>query len=331
MDLKKIGKIISDARKRKGFTQRELAVKLHISDKAISKWERGIGSPDISFLIPLSQILDISLYELLSGEKEEIEETIKNTIQYSNNELKRKKKEHKKKVTIITILIIIMSFFIGFKLFNLYFYNIKNVISTDYSDFIKGYQVKDVEEIKSVKLEDNMYIEHYGVLIKNIFSEYEYSENDGFIKYYNKDEMKYFSLGITDRFIDYIGKDYSVFGMNDLVFDSIDKSNLLKDIKTDLDLFQYLYERRNDNINIFTSIKKIKQNYYEKALAFTVLPLCQYVTELKGDLNGYILNLDTDKNGKEISINYNNKRLTMVIIGFENGEILEILNTLVIN
>ena len=90
MDLVKIGKIISEARKNKGMTQRELANKLHISDKAISKWERGIGCPDISFLIPLSQILDISLYELLSGEKEEVEETIKNAIHYSNKELQRK-------------------------------------------------------------------------------------------------------------------------------------------------------------------------------------------------------------------------------------------------
>jgi len=89
MDLIKIGRIISEARKKKGFTQKELASKLHISDKAISKWERGLGSPDISFIIPLSQLLDISLYQLLSGEKEEVEETIKNTIRYSNKEKRR--------------------------------------------------------------------------------------------------------------------------------------------------------------------------------------------------------------------------------------------------
>ena len=69
MDLNKIGKIISEARKSKGMTQKDLASKLHISDKAISKWERGLGMPDISFLLPISQILDISLYELLSGER----------------------------------------------------------------------------------------------------------------------------------------------------------------------------------------------------------------------------------------------------------------------
>lgn len=97
MDLIKTGKVISEARKKKNMTQKELASKLHISDKAISKWERGIGCPDISFLIPLTKILDISLYELLSGEKEDVEETLKKTINYSNKEIRRKKKEHKKK------------------------------------------------------------------------------------------------------------------------------------------------------------------------------------------------------------------------------------------
>ena len=91
MDLIKTGKIISEARKNKNMTQKELASKLHISDKAISKWERGLGYPDISLLIPLTKILDITLYEILSGEKEEVEETLKKTITYSNNEIKRKK------------------------------------------------------------------------------------------------------------------------------------------------------------------------------------------------------------------------------------------------
>ena len=90
MDLIKTGNVISEARKKKGLTQKDLAIQLHVSDKAISKWERGLGYPDISLLIPLTNILDITLYEILSGEKEEVEETLKKTITYSNNEIKRK-------------------------------------------------------------------------------------------------------------------------------------------------------------------------------------------------------------------------------------------------
>lgn len=51
------------------MTQKELADKLNITDKAVSKWERGLSFPDISILIPLAEILNISLYDLLKGEE----------------------------------------------------------------------------------------------------------------------------------------------------------------------------------------------------------------------------------------------------------------------
>lgn len=67
MDPKRTGKFISDNRKKHGFSQKELADQLNITDKAISKWERGLSFPDISMLIPLSEILDVTLYDLLTG------------------------------------------------------------------------------------------------------------------------------------------------------------------------------------------------------------------------------------------------------------------------
>lgn len=70
MDAKKTGKYISDSRKKQGLSQKELAKKLNVTDKAISKWERGLSFPDISMLIPISEILEISLYDLLTGGKE---------------------------------------------------------------------------------------------------------------------------------------------------------------------------------------------------------------------------------------------------------------------
>lgn len=70
MDAQKTGKIISIKRKSMNMPQGELAKNLHITDKAVSKWERGLSFPDISLLIPLSEILNISLYDLLKGEDE---------------------------------------------------------------------------------------------------------------------------------------------------------------------------------------------------------------------------------------------------------------------
>ena len=67
MDAGKTGKFIAEKRKAMDMTQNELAKKLHITDKAVSKWERGLSFPDISLLIPLAEILNISLYDLLKG------------------------------------------------------------------------------------------------------------------------------------------------------------------------------------------------------------------------------------------------------------------------
>ena len=69
MNQIKIGKFIVECRKRQGLTQMQLAEKLNITDKAVSKWERGMAMPDSSIMLELCDILDITVNELLSGEK----------------------------------------------------------------------------------------------------------------------------------------------------------------------------------------------------------------------------------------------------------------------
>ena len=86
MDAKTMGKFIAEMRKEKGMTQASLAQVLHVTSQAISKWERGIGFPDISTLQPLSVALGISLDELMNATKRTPEEenssvtAIQNTI-----------------------------------------------------------------------------------------------------------------------------------------------------------------------------------------------------------------------------------------------------------
>lgn len=67
MDCAKIGKLIHSLRKEQQLTQQQLADQMNISDKAVSKWERGLGCPDVSLLPELSRIFDVNLEELLSG------------------------------------------------------------------------------------------------------------------------------------------------------------------------------------------------------------------------------------------------------------------------
>ncbi|RKI38050.1 XRE family transcriptional regulator [bacterium D16-51] len=95
MEQKKIGEFIAAQRKEKQMTQKQLGEALGISDKAISKWECGKGLPDISIMVPLCELLEINVNELLSGEhltedaySRKAEENMMNLIQESENQKK---------------------------------------------------------------------------------------------------------------------------------------------------------------------------------------------------------------------------------------------------
>ena len=92
MDLNKIGSFISSLRKQKDMTQRDLAERIGVTDKAVSRWETGKGFPDVSLLKPLADVLSISVTEIIMGERigisEEnstviMENAIINTLDYS--------------------------------------------------------------------------------------------------------------------------------------------------------------------------------------------------------------------------------------------------------
>lgn len=68
MDCSKVGNLICSLRKEKGMTQRQLADAMNISDKTISKWERGLGCPDVSLLPELSSLLGVDIEKILSGD-----------------------------------------------------------------------------------------------------------------------------------------------------------------------------------------------------------------------------------------------------------------------
>ena len=70
LDKQKFGSFVSERRSALGLTQRSLAERLSVSDKAVSKWERGLGFPDINTLEPLAAALDVSLMELMNSQRD---------------------------------------------------------------------------------------------------------------------------------------------------------------------------------------------------------------------------------------------------------------------
>jgi glycopeptide antibiotics resistance protein/DNA-binding XRE family transcriptional regulator len=90
MDLKKIADFLKKRRKEIGLTQEELANKLYVTEKAISRWETGRGTPDISLLIPLSKELNVDISEILNGESRKKHNDVEQLIEY--NKINKKTK-----------------------------------------------------------------------------------------------------------------------------------------------------------------------------------------------------------------------------------------------
>lgn len=113
MNQEKIGKFIAACRKEKKITQSELSEQLGVTDRSVSNWETGKNMPDLSLFKPLCEILDITINELLSGEKlskekyqEKFEENIVNTIDYSTKKIN-------KYSGVISLILIIFGLFIS--------------------------------------------------------------------------------------------------------------------------------------------------------------------------------------------------------------------------
>ena len=122
MNVKKVGEYIKIKRKEKGMTQKDLADKLCITDRAISKWERGICCPDISLLKELSAILDVSINELLSGEdieKLEIEQS-EDIIVETVKEYTAIEKKKRFKLWLLTIGVIVIDILFIFAMYLMY-------------------------------------------------------------------------------------------------------------------------------------------------------------------------------------------------------------------
>lgn len=138
MNQKDIGKFIAFLRKENHMTQEQLAEKMGVTDKSVSRWENGKTLPDISLLIPLSELLNISLRELLKGRrlnKDELiheKEMIEELIQYDVN---RRYDYHTKAMTKLGIGLFITSIAI----LNNYYPFLEWIFTPNIAEFVQGF------------------------------------------------------------------------------------------------------------------------------------------------------------------------------------------------
>ena len=124
MDNNKIGKFIALKRKEKNLTQQELGEKLFVTDKAVSKWERGLSLPDVALLGKLANVLDTDIYDILQIEKQE--ESNVDIEKILEEEKVKIKKQLIKRILVIFVPIVIIICIILFKLIP-FGYNIEHV------------------------------------------------------------------------------------------------------------------------------------------------------------------------------------------------------------
>lgn len=116
MNLQKVGKFIARMRKKAGLTQSELGETLGVSGKAVSKWERGINAPDITVLVELAKLLDVTATEILIGEKIESDITTETANEIAISSINTYNNYSKKKYMkiifiLVTIIVLILTIF----------------------------------------------------------------------------------------------------------------------------------------------------------------------------------------------------------------------------
>lgn len=166
-----MGKFIASLRKEKNMTQKDLADKLYVSDRAVSKWERGLNFPDITLLKKLSEVLGVSLTELFNGErmddvsKEKSDEILEDGVKHY------KKQVYKNIIIKVLLIIPIIIFFlfvilvtlselyygeIEFGKYHLPFPNVSSTVAKVTTDkFMKAFANEDLDTIKAIYRDKN--------------------------------------------------------------------------------------------------------------------------------------------------------------------------------
>ncbi|HIS39198.1 MAG TPA: helix-turn-helix domain-containing protein [Candidatus Onthousia faecavium] len=233
MNNKKIGEFIALLRKEKGLTQIELAEKLFVTDKAVSKWERGLSLPDITVLEKLALELDVKVEEILHGERENKKQ---------KEERQVIKRDQKRQLILIALLIsftvVLMAFFIIFDYIK-YHPSIIKIGNNDYKISNYVLEEKGLEKLQNIVEKSEKATAEYNVS----YMEIEVNKNG---------KLENFTLTVNyfDNNMIYVGRGSYTYDDKNLTYSYTAK----EDEKT---LLVETYSKNNNIANISEKIKKI--------------------------------------------------------------------------
>lgn len=271
MDYQKVGSLIATLRKEKGLTQKELSDKLGITDRAVSKWERGLGCPDVSLLDDLSRILDVSILEILKGRRLDRDEFANNkniieSMNYSKESVNNKIKKYSNIIAIILIIFISLTL-LFFNLKSTYYLN-KNYIS-ELNDESSG------ELLNKVKQNINIIQNNQG-----IYSDEEYTKILDFANLLEKkldvEKDKYYASKETYTYKEILEfyenkKDYGdltlTLTFTNTIYETVHKYNS-ETVKNILNYFNYSELIKNCKYEIYEQLKN--PYYYNREVSDNV-------------------------------------------------------------
>lgn len=252
MDNNKFGNFIIQLRKEKGLTQQQLAEKLYITDKAVSKWERGLSFPDITLLKSLADVLEVNISELINcekGNKEDID--IQKEIDQAVKNIEKIRKEKNKKrflIISISIILIVLIGYLGFRTYNKF--HPKIIVDGENNYTIGNYNLskngldKMIEIIeKSENMNPKYSISYFNALL----------DNSGNVETFT------LSLDTFDDDEKYLGSVGYTYSNN--------KLNYISPTNNHLDIVNY-YDKNSSMEYISTIIKQIPMNKQFKLSKF---------------------------------------------------------------
>lgn len=250
MNYEKIGEFISKKRKEKNMTQKELANKIGVTDKAISKWERGLGCPDVSILEILSKQLDVSILEILKGriiENEVIPVTEANdyileATKFSNKQLLKKIVKGMATILIIGICSLLL------------------VLNVSHMLYLNQYDTIDFEAERMTTLKNNLEVISSNIeIIKNDQGIYENGDYER-INYY----LEQIQDDISNMTLFKYDSKRNIY-INDMVILNLTSLNNLDTLEGYRILSKYNANFNTElNRNIYLYASKIYSGYYSR-------------------------------------------------------------------
>lgn len=253
--------------------------------------------------------------------------------------------DKKKSILIVSMLLLLVVIYVVYKSFIILYYTVD---TADFKEIANSLKISDKEIIVHHQEQENNLLTFDKISVRNDFESFKLLEEqstEDSKKYVLKDNdnniVASFWLSKGFDYADSLKNDITVFTDDKRVTGTKNLTKILKEnnITNDIELFEFAYKNRNKKNNIFTPTKKIKDDFTLKYVISIMTPKLNKITLIKGDLDGYILDIKSSsktlKSLKEVRIHKNNQNYVLTFLNrnknyFTNQYINELLNTVTI-